>query len=190
MIGYVVGRIYEIYKNSGIENGIKEVTNDFRELRRELNILSNNKHKRYYNNYINIDIILLNKEYINNEEEFRRLISKELEMIGTMDEILKIPLLMYEEKMENKMEKRIKKKIPAVIRRMVWDRYIGEEIGKSVCYSCKKMEISQMNFICGHVISEYEGGRTTVENLRPICNMCNLSMGTMNMDKFMDNYFY
>ena len=111
MIGYVVGRIYEIYKNSGIENGIKEVTNDFRELRRELNILSNNKHKRYYNNYINIDIILLNKEYINNEEEFRRLISKELEMIGTMDEILKIPLLMYEEKMENKMEKRIKKKM-------------------------------------------------------------------------------
>jgi len=190
MIGYISGRIYDIYKNGGIENGIRYVTNEFSELRRELNILSNTKHKRYYNIYTNIDIILLNKEYINREKEFKELVGKELERIGTMDEILKIPILKYEGDMKMEKDGRIKKKIPAVIRRMVWDRYIGEEIGKSVCYSCKKTEISQMNFICGHVISEYEGGRTTVDNLRPICQICNLSMGTMNMDKFMDNYFY
>jgi hypothetical protein len=192
MIGYITGRIYEIYNKSGIEDGIRCTTKEFNELRRELNILSNTKHKRYYNNYVNIDIILLNKEYINNPDVFKELVSKELEKIGIMDELLKIPLLMIEDKIDidKKNDKKIKKKIPAIIRRMVWDRYIGEDIGKSVCYSCKKMEISQMNFVCGHVISEYDGGRTTVDNLRPICQICNLSMGTMNMDKFIDNYFY
>ena len=51
------------------------------------------------------------------------------------------------------------------------------------------IEISQMNFICGHVVSEFNGGKITIENLRPICVSCNLSMGTMDMNKFKMNYF-
>ena len=191
MIGHISRCIYDIYNNSGIANGMKNATTKYKELRIELNKLSNNKHKRYYDIYVDIDKILINPEYIGDEVRFREIISKELEKIGIMDELLRIELLKRDdEEMKEVNEKKGKKKIPAVIRRLVWDKYIGEEIGKSVCYSCKKMEISQMNFVCGHVISEYEGGRTTVDNLRPICNTCNLSMGTMNMDKFMLNYFY
>jgi hypothetical protein len=54
--------------------------------------------------------------------------------------------------------------------------------GKYQC--CHKTEISQMSFHCGHVISEYNGGDIKVDNLRPICGLCNSSMGTMNMDDF------
>ena len=40
------------------------------------------------------------------------------------------------------------------------------------------------SFHCGHVVAEADGGPTTVENLRPVCATCNLSMRTQNMEKF------
>jgi hypothetical protein len=46
---------------------------------------------------------------------------------------------------------------------------------------CKVNEITQMNFACGHVESEHNGGVPTAENLRPICTTCNSSMGVRNM---------
>jgi len=42
-----------------------------------------------------------------------------------------------------------------------------------------------MNFACGHIISEYEGGSLDVNNLRPVCTTCNSSMGIRNMRDFM-----
>ena len=42
-----------------------------------------------------------------------------------------------------------------------------------------------MSFHCGHVISEFNGGNATIDNLRPICPSCNSSMGRTNMDIFM-----
>ncbi len=81
-----------------------------------------------------------------------------------------------------------KKAIPKRIKTLVWNEYIGEDIGSSLCLCCKKEKITQMNFTCGHVLSEAEGGEITVENLRPICNPCNLSMGTKHMDDFMKEH--
>jgi hypothetical protein len=40
------------------------------------------------------------------------------------------------------------------------------------------------SFQCGHVIAEANGGVIHVDNLRPICSICNQSMGTENMDDF------
>ena len=45
-------------------------------------------------------------------------------------------------------------------------------------------EIKMNSFHCGHVIAEALGGPTTVDNLRPVCATCNLSMRTQNMEKF------
>ena len=50
--------------------------------------------------------------------------------------------------------------------------------------------MTQLNFICGHIVSGYNGGKINVDNLRPICMSCNLSMGTKNMQDFILNYFY
>ena len=45
-----------------------------------------------------------------------------------------------------------------------------------------------MSFHCGHVIAEKNGGSIEITNLRPICQICNSSMGTTNMDVFVKSY--
>ena len=81
-----------------------------------------------------------------------------------------------------------KKNIPKTLKKMVWDKYIGPDIGKTKCMCCKHQEIRQIEFHCGHIIAEVNGGNTSIDNLRPICAQCNLSMGKMNMDIFMKKY--
>jgi hypothetical protein len=71
------------------------------------------------------------------------------------------------------------------MKRLVWNVHIGEDIGKAKCLCCKATEITQMSFNCGHIISEYNGGETIVSNLKPICQNCNSSMNSQNMDEFM-----
>jgi len=79
-----------------------------------------------------------------------------------------------------------KKSISATIKKLVWNTNIGEEIGKSKCLCCKSTDITQLSFNCGHIIAEANGGETIVSNLKPICQNCNSSMGTKNMNDFME----
>ena len=79
-----------------------------------------------------------------------------------------------------------KQAIPKVLKDNVWNKYIGVEIGQTYCLCCKTNKITQSNFHCGHVISESKGGKMDCENLRPICSSCNLSMGSQNMDLFIE----
>lgn len=92
--------------------------------------------------------------------------------------------LKNKENITYKNETKKKKLIPHTLRRWVWNYWIGEDIGSSKCLCCKITKISQMNFQCGHIISEYNGGELKISNLKPICQPCNLSMGTQNMDEF------
>ena len=78
-----------------------------------------------------------------------------------------------------------KNQISATIKKLVWNTHIGEEIGKAKCLCCKCTYITQLSFHCGHVISEANGGETIVSNLKPICQNCNSSMNTKNMNDFM-----
>ena len=87
------------------------------------------------------------------------------------------------EKGETKKKK--KKPIAATIKRLVWNTNIGEDIGKSKCMCCNSTDITQMSFNCGHIVAEVNGGDTIVSNLKPICQNCNSSMGTKNMEDFM-----
>jgi 5-methylcytosine-specific restriction endonuclease McrA len=81
-----------------------------------------------------------------------------------------------------------KQAIPKRIKALVWNKYVGEKYGIGKCYCCRKEKISQMNFHCGHVMSESHGGKLTIANLRPICSQCNLSMGTKNMKEFINDH--
>lgn len=74
--------------------------------------------------------------------------------------------------------------IPIALKIQVWDKWIGLEIGKHKCLCCKTIDIIQMSFHCGHIMPECKGGKTILSNLKPICQTCNLSMGTKNMDEF------
>jgi hypothetical protein len=86
---------------------------------------------------------------------------------------------------KNNIIRKKKKYISAVVKRLVWNNNIGEELGKAKCMCCKVTDITQMSFNCGHIIAESKGGETTVSNLKPICQNCNSSMGTKNMYEFM-----
>lgn len=81
-----------------------------------------------------------------------------------------------------------KKYIPKTLKIKVWDFYIGENNGTGLCLCCNEEKIKALHFECGHVISEFNGGKLCVENLRPICSRCNRSIGSKNMDQFMDDY--
>ena len=86
-------------------------------------------------------------------------------------------------------DKKYKKKpIPSALKRLVWNKWIGEELGKSKCLCCNVTDINQMSFNCGHIIAECNGGELILSNLKPICQNCNSSMGTMNMNDFMSKF--
>lgn len=88
------------------------------------------------------------------------------------------------EKNDDKIQNKKKKSIPKKIRQLVWNKWIGEEKGNGSCRCCEITKISQMDFVCGHIISEFNGGDITLDNLMPICHLCNSSMGTTNLNEF------
>jgi hypothetical protein len=82
-----------------------------------------------------------------------------------------------------------RKCIPAPLRRKVWNTYMGEECSKGKCICCGDNVITPFMFECGHVVSDYYGGTLSIDNLRPICCICNRSMGKQNMAIYMLNTF-
>lgn len=77
-----------------------------------------------------------------------------------------------------------KRNIPKALRISIWDLYIGEDIGSTKCMCCEITKITQMKFHCGYIIAEAKGGTMNVNNMCPICESCNKSMGTNNMEDF------
>jgi hypothetical protein len=92
--------------------------------------------------------------------------------------------------MDIEKEPKPKKKeaIPAAIKTLVWNKYIGEKVAEAKCFCCRVTTISMRHHHTGHVLSEKYGGGVTVDNLRPICANCNLSMGTSNMADFISKF--
>lgn len=70
-----------------------------------------------------------------------------------------------------------RKSVPKQIRCEVWEKYF-ENCCRHNCFidNCIN-EITAWDFHCGHNIPFSEGGKDTVENLRPICERCNKEMG-------------
>ena len=71
----------------------------------------------------------------------------------------------------------IKKKIPKKVKEEVWYVNFGK-IYETKCYIywCSN-KINVFNFHVGHDIPESKGGTDEINNLKPICDRCNLSMG-------------
>lgn len=86
------------------------------------------------------------------------------------------------------IEKKKKKPIPVALKRKVWSKWVGEDVGKAKCLCCQLTDITQLSFHCGHIVAEAAGGELKVDNLKPICQSCNSSMGTTNMDDFTKKY--
>jgi len=85
------------------------------------------------------------------------------------------------------IKKNKKEKIPTSVKNTVWSLNFPNVI-QGNCYCCKLEVISRNNFDCGHIVSEKNGGKVKLDNLKPICRSCNSTMGTMNMNEFMKKY--
>ncbi len=81
-----------------------------------------------------------------------------------------------------------KNRIPSIIKQHVWDENIGLVNGMSNCFCCRTNIIYQINFHCGHIISEKNGGLITKDNLRPVCSKCNLCMQSKSMYDFIKDH--
>ena len=82
-----------------------------------------------------------------------------------------------------------KKQIHESLKTSVWNKYIGQDKGTAPCWVCRFTPITQREFDTGHVIAEINGGATHIDNLRPICRKCNLSMGAQNMETFKERFY-
>ncbi len=81
-----------------------------------------------------------------------------------------------------------KEAIPAAVKTLVWNKWMGEKVAEGGCYACRVTSISMRHHHVGHVVSEKHGGKCTIDNLRPVCANCNLSMGTMNMNEYIEKF--
>ena len=70
----------------------------------------------------------------------------------------------------------IRKPIPSALRQQLWIKYNGETFNAKCQVKWCKNIITPFNFEAGHNIPFSKGGKTTLENLRPICSSCNKSM--------------
>jgi len=80
--------------------------------------------------------------------------------------------------------------VPKIHKSLVWNEYIGLDVGRTKCLCCNMNDINMLNFHMGHVIAKSKGGSMKVENMRPICSQCNLSMRNENMIDFMKRLEY
>lgn len=69
-----------------------------------------------------------------------------------------------------------RRSLPKAVREQVWLKINGKKY-ESKCYInwCKN-KITVFDFQVGHDIPKSKGGSDSVDNLKPICSRCNLSM--------------
>jgi 5-methylcytosine-specific restriction endonuclease McrA len=81
-----------------------------------------------------------------------------------------------------------RRKIPKHVKDTIWAKYIGADKAEGKCYVCGRT-IHITDFEVGHNKARAEGGTDNINNLRPVCRSCNLSMGTMSIEVFKRKYF-
>jgi hypothetical protein len=85
------------------------------------------------------------------------------------------------------IKKNIKHTIPAKIRYTLW-KSTFPDISKGNCYVCN-CDVEFDNFHASHIISVKHGGTDKLQNLKICCSVCNLSMGSKNLEDFKNNFF-
>ena len=87
------------------------------------------------------------------------------------------------------LHKKVKEKISIGMKTTTWNKYVGVEKGKTICFCCNINFITQRDFHCAHVVAEANGGKINIDNLRPCCKSCNLGMRTRNLFDFQNEYY-
>ena len=143
---------------------------------------------RYYNistkKFINASSISKMELVDNNCKIVSDLVDKKL--FNQIRRELKSDNKEFKDNKDNKDNRILKRSIPAPVRSGVWRKYIGDSMD-GACYSCNK-PLSYENWQAGHILAFANGGKETIENLRPLCAQCNTSMGSMHMFDFIKKH--
>jgi Leucine-rich repeat (LRR) protein len=83
---------------------------------------------------------------------------------------------------KTKKSKTKKTPIKQALRMKLWEETFGDRLYGS-CYCCQR-KIKVDNFHAGHIISEKNGGKVEIDNLKIVCSPCNSSCGTDNLEDF------
>ena len=77
--------------------------------------------------------------------------------------------------------------LPKCVRNALFINYFKDQrIG--LCQCCKRENRTIGNFHAGHIQALINNGSTSLENLVPICMLCNTSMGRYNLNEFIQKY--
>lgn len=71
-----------------------------------------------------------------------------------------------------------KANIPRALREQVWIQNAGKTFEHKCLIEWCQNVMNVFDFHVGHNIPESKGGATNINNLKPICARCNLSMGS------------
>jgi 5-methylcytosine-specific restriction endonuclease McrA len=77
--------------------------------------------------------------------------------------------------------------IPKCVRNALWIIFFKDS-RTGVCQCCLREQITIGNFHAGHIKAHINGGLTTLDNLTPICMLCNTSMGPYDLNEFIKKY--
>jgi hypothetical protein len=78
--------------------------------------------------------------------------------------------------------------IPKILKSKVWVKYIGKHY-ESKCYNkCCRNKMNVFTFCVTYNVPESKGGSAILENLRPICQFCNLDNSSVDQNSFVDEF--
>jgi hypothetical protein len=155
-----------------LENKYFDKFNDLKELINDLD----NKNNKFYKLISYRDYYIEDKTffYVDEYESINQQIIMSLKNNNFIN-YLTDDTIIPDHKFKNK-----KQKILPKLRIEVWRKEFGlNDDGK--CPLCDNIiNVGKNGFHCAHIISEKNGGKTELNNLRPLCETCNLKMSYNN----------
>jgi hypothetical protein len=168
-------KLENIENINNIENNINNINNIENNIN---NINTNNlnnqqyniKHKKYKKQNKN------NKNNKNNQNN-KNWLNPNKSRTKLKGNLPNIDLLLNSNINVNPLHNNHKESIPKRVRELVWTTHNGEVFTHKCFVSWCDNNINVFNFQVGHDIPESKGGTLDIDNLKPICGNCNLSMG-------------
>ena len=172
--------IYKCKKNKVIQDIRKKNKNSRKNIYKQIyktrsNVKNSNNYRRFrrkriYNNVISHDDIINN----NSDEKIEEQLNNQL----------------YESLNKNNKKQNYKRRrLPHGIREKVWTHYNGYKFNAKCNVSfCDKI-LTPFDFDVGHNVPVSKGGSDSIDNLRPICRVCNVSMSNKYTIDEYDNIF-
>jgi hypothetical protein len=127
---------------------------------------------------------IINKiEELNKDiEQYLKINNNELYEMGLKKQKFYLSYIFMKSENDNK-----RKRFPKSLRHTLWRSEFQDNMN-GYCFVCNCATTIE-NFHAGHIISVNNGGSDNINNLRVVCSLCNLSMGTQNLSEFKHKYF-